>query len=313
MVRMRGRGHLQSWGGVGESLGHWWRSSEGKSHTHTPAHQTNHNYNCSHMHSWTVLDICIIDLQTSNFLKIDALGTCKLWPLKVAKDTHTHTHTHVPSSMDVYHNWTSTQSHTPHCIQKRHWRLSVDERTLTLAHRQDQSFADSAVSWQSVLFCPAREPRDGPVPCVCVCMCGCACVCQCGGTYTLTKTCTINPSHLSHLTEAQLQVWGMLPLVTVEGSVDHQLLFYEGHYSRVSPESSQQYLTHPRLRGVEYRSTRAGGIEAINRQRRYDTRLSSRQGRIRPCSCGCYFLIEGKKDKEVVKNAFQWRHSAGGK
>ena len=61
------------------------------------------------------------------------------------------------------------------------------------------------------------------------------------------------------LAEAQLQVWGVLPLVTVEGSVDHQLLFYEGHYSRVSPESSQQYLTHPRLRGVEYRSTRAGG------------------------------------------------------
>ncbi len=38
------------------------------------------------------------------------------------------------------------------------------------------------------------------------------------------------------------------------------------------------------------------GEIALVDQRRYDTRLSSR---------GCYFLIEGKKDKEVVKNAFQ--------
>ncbi len=36
----------------------------------------------------------------------------------------------------------------------------------------------------------------------------------------------------------------------------------------------------------------------------YDTRLGSR---------GCSFLSEGKKDNEVVKNAFQWQHSASGK
>ena len=63
--------------------------------------------------------------------------------------------------------------------------------------------------------------------------------------------------YISHLAEAQLQVGGVLPLVTVEGSVDHQL--FEG-----VPESSQQHLTHPCLRGVEYRSTRAGGKHTFN-------------------------------------------------
>ncbi len=83
--------------------------------------------------------------------------------LHITHHTQSHiTQSHITHSHTQSHSHTSQTQYSPHYVHRCRRKLLVDDwPPLSQPHRQ--GFADSAVSWQTVLSCHAKEHCDAPV------------------------------------------------------------------------------------------------------------------------------------------------------